>query len=648
MFLFHIAAFLILIICISWKFRIRLVEAFPVGCSVLVLFLYVLSFFRILSFSDYAAVAIVAAVLVYAVIAGRKGKVNGRNRQNVFRFAMQELLSPSALTALAMTAIVTACVSAKLVSWWDDYNFWATDVKALFYLDGFAGRYGNVAAEFGDYPPGTQMMKWWFLHFSPKEFKEGLMFAGYYFMNLSFLFPLLRRLKRRNILTMAASAAALWLFPSAAEVFWCDGCCADLTMALVYGNFLAAAADWKRHGQPFYYIRQALFLMVLVLIKNTGFIWVAFGLLFTYGYHFLRHKMEDTEKVERRKDRRALFLVTLLPVLTEISWLGFCLMNRRVAKLTGTAIQMATGGMNIPDYHEGMVKAFAEAFVKWPLHRWNTIAVDLSPLSLYLLLLLFAFVLCKCHVLDKRTAVYTGGFLAATGIVFYGINLVSHLTIFVVETQYLEPFGMVSSIERYGAPFAIGGLYLLAFYVLEECRKKIGLVLCMLFVFLTADYGSAYRALYGYRSGTEEIMAEREAIIDEKGEKFLEAVEAGQGKPIGGSMGKPIGRVLYLRDISDISWVRNTYLGFEASPVSVMHGNIDASVWTGQDIVNALRDAHADFLYVDEIEGDKEALFDGLLEEGEFRYGCLYRVEDGYGRLYQAEGCLAQSGTAGP
>ena len=625
MFLFQIAAFLILLLCIAWKFRIRMVEAFPVGCSVLVLFLYVLSFFRILSVSDYAAVAIVAAALIYAIASYRKSKTHGRD---ILRFALRELFSPSGLTALAMVMVVTVCVGAKAVSWWDDYNFWATDVKSLFYLDGFAGRYANVAPEFGDYPPGTQMMKWWFLHFSPGEFKEGLLFGGYYFMNLCFLFPLLRRMKKRNIFTMAISAAALWLFPATAEVFWCDGCCADLTMALVYGNFLAAVADWKRHGQPFYYIRQALFLMVLVLIKNTGFIWVAFGLLFAYGYHFFRHRMDGTEKVEKRKDRRALFFVTVLPILTEMSWLGFCLMNRRVAKLTGTAIQMATGGMNIPDYHEGMVRAFAEAFVKWPLHRWNTIAVDLSPLSLYLLLLLFVFLLYRRHILDKCLAGYTAGFLAVTGLLFYGINLVSHLTIFVVETQYLEPFGMVSSIERYGAPFAIGGLYLLAFYVIEECRNRWGLVLCMLFVFLTADYRSAYRALYGYRGGVKEIMADREEIIDEKGEKFIKAVEAGQSESMG--------RVLYLRDISDISWIRNTYLGFEAAPVSVMYGNVDASAWGSQDIINALRDAHADYLYVDELAGDKEKLFGELLQEGEFSYGTLYRADGQSGILYPA------------
>ena len=68
-----------------------------------------------------------------------------------------------------------------------------------------------------------------------------------------------------------------------------------------------------------------------------------------------------------------------------------------------------------------MVRAFAEAFVKWPLHRWNTIAVDLSPLSLYLLLLLFVFLLYRRHILDKCLAGYTAGFLAVTGLLFMGL-----------------------------------------------------------------------------------------------------------------------------------------------------------------------------------------------------------------------------------
>ncbi len=624
MFIIHIAAFLILLLFIAWKYKKQLVEVVPVGCALLILMLYVLAFFRALSFSDFLALLGLAVAGIYLI------KVQKDRRRELISFAGRELLSPAMLTALAMTVIVTVCVSGKVVNWWDDYNFWATDAKSLFYLDGFARKYANVAAEFGDYPPGTQMMKWWFLHFSPSEFKEGLLFAGYYFMNLAFLFPVLKIIKKRNVLQMLTGAVVLWLFPAVAEVFWCDGCCADLTMALVYGAFLTAVVDRQGNDRFFYYGRQALFLMVLVLCKNTGFLWAAFGLLFDYGYHLLIYHREGSGKEAKRADRRALFLVTLAPVLTEASWLLFCLLNKRVAKLTGAAIQMATGGMNIPAYQQEMVKAFVEAFLTWPLHRWKTAAVDLSPLGLYLLLLVFAFLLYKFRVLDKRKACYTGVFLAVTGILFYALNLLSHLTIFAVETQYLEPFGMVSSIERYGAPFAIGGLYLLAFYAMSGRKPAKGALFCICFVLLTTDYASAYRGLMGYRSTVEEVMAERGKIVDEPAERFLGVVGAGEK----GS----IGRVLYLRDISDVSWVRNTYVGFEAAPVSVMYGNVDTKTVSSQDIVNAIEDAHAGFLYVDDLvwEGEEalqENLFQPLTGEEEFEYGCLYQVVEKEGGI---------------
>ena len=97
-----------------------------------------------------------------------------------------------------------------------------------------------------------------------------------------------------------------------------DGCCADLTMALVYGAFLVSVAD-EKEDRFFYYGRQTLFLMVLVLCKNTGFLWAAFGLLFNYGYHFLMHRKAAAGREAKRADRRALLLVTLLPILTGLA-----------------------------------------------------------------------------------------------------------------------------------------------------------------------------------------------------------------------------------------------------------------------------------------------------------------------------------------
>lgn len=646
MVLFQITALVILILGIAWCFRVKFVEAVPPAVSLLVLVLYVLCFFRGLWASDYLAIAVLAAAVIYVL------RLKGDGRKRLFQFAGHALTDAGTITAIAMTVIVTLCVSSKVVSWWDDYNFWATDVKSLFFLNGFADKYANVAPEFGDYPPGTQMMKWWFLHFSPKEFREGLMFAGYYFMNLAFLFPFLKFIKKRNPVIMLLAGALLWLFPTTAEIFWVDGCCADLTMAVIYGAFLVSVTDRGSYvnqsperngaqtpeyvggypaecgeghlsglrGEIWYFGRQALYLAVLVLCKNTGFIWVAFGLLFSYGYHFLMHRREGTGKEQKRRDRRWLFLVTLLPVLAEISWLGFCLINRRVAKLTGTAIQMVTGGMNIPEYQEAMVNAFVEAFVKWPLHRGRTFAIDLSPLALYLILVIGVFLLWRFRLLEKKQAVYVGIFLALSGVIFYTFNLISHLTIFAVETQYLEPYGMVSSIERYGSPFMIGGMCLLAYLIMKNAKSRKGMAVCALFILLTADYTGAYRGIWGYRDTVDTVLEERAEIINQAAKQLLSRIGAGESESIG--------RVLYLRDISDVSWVRNTYISFEAAPVSMMYGNVDTQSFSEQDLINAVADAHADFVYVDELQGNGQELFASFLDGQELEYGCLYQVSE--------------------
>ena len=285
---------------------------------------------------------------------------------------------------------------------------------------------------------------------------------------------------------------------------------------------------------------------------------------------------------------------------------------------------MATGGMDVPEYQDTMVNAFIQAFIKWPLHRGSTFAIDLSPLALYLLLVLAVVLLCMFWLTDKKAGIYIGMFLCVSGAVFYAFNLISHLTIFALETQYLEPFGMVSSIERYGAPFTIGGLYLLGYLFMQEGKKKDqsarswGAVICVVFVLLTTDYAGGYRAIWGYRQVTAQHLAERENIVDDGAESFLEV--------IGAEETESLGRVLYLRDISDVSWVRNTYIGFEAAPVSVMYGNLNVESAVSGDIASAIEDAHAGFLYVGELMGDAAELFAPLLDQEELEYNCLYQV----------------------
>ena len=63
-----------------------------------------------------------------------------------------------------------------------------------------------------------------------------------------------------------------------------------------------------------------------------------------------------------------------------------------------------------------------------------------------------------------------------------------------------------------------------------------------------------------------------------------------------------------------------------------MYGNIDTATADFQTIQDAIREAHAGFLYVDELEeespGAEKELFAPFLEGEEFSYGCLYQVKE--------------------
>ena len=287
MFIIHIITLFIFILTLVCVFHKSFVEMLPVGISSLVLLLYVLSFGRHLGWIDGIAPLLLCGVVLYFFT--RKGE----QRKELLRQCIEILKDSSTIAGIILLLLVVIGVSGKVVSWWDDYNFWATDVKSIFYRNGFADKYANAAPEFGDYPPGTQMMKWWFLHFSPGQFREGLLFAGYYVFNLSFLLPLLHYIRKKTPLSMTLGAILLWIFPTMTEVFWCDGGCADFSMAVVYGAFLVAVIDRKDVSPWLYYGRQALYLMVLVLCKNTGFVWYAFAVLFSIGVQILYRKMGE-------------------------------------------------------------------------------------------------------------------------------------------------------------------------------------------------------------------------------------------------------------------------------------------------------------------------------------------------------------------
>lgn len=178
--------------------------------------------------------------------------LSGEKKKKLFAQLRELFFAPSAIAAMVLLTGAVLLTGNKIATWWDDLNFWATDVKALYALDGFAAKYTNAASEFGDYPPGIQLLKWWFVHLKPDGFSEGLMFAGYYFGVFVFLTPLLSRLDealqtdRRTVKQLfwtVVLVVCLAAFPSMTETFYLGGMCADLVMAVIYGVILMSCLE---------------------------------------------------------------------------------------------------------------------------------------------------------------------------------------------------------------------------------------------------------------------------------------------------------------------------------------------------------------------------------------------------------------------
>ena len=640
-----LAAFLLIACLLALRFEKQLTAVLPSATCILILTLYVLAFFRRLSWIDYFSTAIVSGAVLRVLF------LSGEKKKKLFARLRELFCAPSAIAALVLLTGAVLLTGNKIATWWDDLNFWATDVKALYALDGFAAKYTNAASEFGDYPPGIQLLKWWFVHFKPDSFSEGLMFAGYYFGVFVFLTPLLGRLdealqtdrrRGKQLFWIVVLAVCLAAFPSMTETFYLGGMCADLVMAVLYGVILmscledravpgtdtaaanTAAADTAAasRSRAFSNLRIALYLGVLVLVKSVGFLWAAFALVFVWFWRL--HGAAD-----KKKEIRQLLCITALPAVSGGSWMLFCLLMKRVAKLTGAAVSMASG--SLPILLEGTVQkllhAYAEAFAVWALHRDGCSGIGVSALALFVIFLIGIAWLYRRKLLTKTERNFLFVYVPLTGIVFYGINLVSHLTIFATETQYLEATGMIASIERYSAPFTVGTLYLLFGIFLERSPRLWGKIspyaVLAAAVLLCANWGAVYDGMIGYRQRLDDDLQARSNMITEASEEFLEKMSK---QDVGSGM-----RVLYLKNAQDAAqWVRNTYISFEASPVSVLFGGIGEDTTSGQ-VWELVQASHAGYLYADETDEALKELFTPYTEE--FAWKTLYRIKMNDGTL---------------
>ncbi|MBO4846204.1 MAG: hypothetical protein J5525_07835 [Lachnospiraceae bacterium] len=601
-------ALLLLSARMSNKYKENIADTLAVCSAGLILLLYCLAFFRGLKLIGIISLIYILTEAV-CVIRKKSGK-------EAFAGLRSVILICFVLTVISVTVLT----SKEIFTWWDDINFWSSDAKQIFFMNGFPGKYGNVSPEFGDYPPVTSLFKWLFLQISPNSYNESYQFVGYFTLNLIFLMPLaghIDRLVDKSETKFAALIKFMFfvtviMLPGVFNGIIFYGTPADITMAIIYGALLLSIWEQEGHEKIFYYGRIAVYTSVLFLTKSVGFEWALFALIF-YLVVAKKHK--------------AILISIAVSATFYGSWLIFCLMNRRVAKLTGAGIKMASSGYSVPDNAADKMHYFLSGFLTMPMHADRNITLDLSSAAAVFIIFAVIGIIAYLKLIDSKETVKLILFLAITGLTAYGIIFLAHISIFQTEEQYLDAYAMAVSIARYCCPFTLGSTMLLTGILLDRVKAsqnekliKRAVLIIVACVLMTADYLGIYRHLNGYRNTLSDDRAVIDDMVGDDGRELINSVsdERYWGK-----------RILVIRDGHEYHWVHDAYISREASPVAMVYDGYLTESDTPEMISDRIRSSHAHYIYIEDSSYQASSLFEPLMESGqEYISGNVYRVTD--------------------
>lgn len=590
---------------ISYKSKECFEDVLPITISGMIILLYILGFIKGMFILPVVGTCI---LLVGSLYLYKKYKLD----KNAFLIEVKEFFNLNMLFSCVFIVFIAILTSKHIATWWDDLNYWATDAKALYYLNGFPGKYGNVAPEFGDYPPGIQIFKWCFLKLSGTYY-EGLSYSGYYVMMVVYLLPLLKCTKEKNIFFRISGLVLLFLFPAVCNIIWTEGACADVVMGIVFGDLLIAICDNKNHKTNFYYGRIILYLSIVLLCKSSGFQWGLYALVLLLGIYLLEKKTN-----ELYKNKKYLLITILSGAIVQFSWWGYCLINRRIAKLTSSGIHLASNGYSLPDNTKAKAKLFFEGFLFHPAHTNKSIGIDLSMALIVVIILVAVALLIIFNKLNKKRGLLLLAYILIVGISVYFAIFMAHISIFQGETQYETADVMAISISRYASPFTIGMLMLTMYIIVNKLSTNMAIIICAGFILLTTNYQSVGQVLFGYHESVDSEIKKRNEVIDDNGYDYIN--KASGLKELYGH------RVLYLRDNNTIHWIKDTYINYYVSPVPTVYDGFDPLTYSTQDIIDMVNKNHAEYLYVDPHKEKANQIFDSLVNDEVFNYGTIYKV----------------------
>lgn len=302
------AILLVLMLCLYTRRSVEI--AIPLAISLAMPVLLVLAAARGLSYVDWFSAVFLAVTGAWLVREIHGGRVT---RTAVCAFFKKQVFTPGLACFALLGVFWTLANQDRAVLNYDEYNYWATQVRSLYVSGGLVNGARTCCMEHAAYPPGMQLMEWWFMHLRG-QWHEGTLYTSAFWLNSAFLLPLARRITWRQWWMTGLFVAGVIALPTVLTGHAYSMLATDTTLGVIFGALLCVL--WSEGRAPYAPLAAGALMTALVLSKQTGILWAVAGmafLLMTRGRKTLRN--------------RRWLLACAAPVAMLALWQAFCRME---------------------------------------------------------------------------------------------------------------------------------------------------------------------------------------------------------------------------------------------------------------------------------------------------------------------------------
>lgn len=271
----HLVLFAILIgaggFCITFSQK-RFEETLPLTCAGIVLLMFTCGSLGMLAGGVYLVLACSITMYIVSIIT-----IIRKKRWNA---VCKRLFTPGFVLFCLLYVILTILHVGRMAQSWDEFSHWADVVKAMFSIDDFITNPLSNSF-FPSYMPGMPLFQYFGqkLHqiLDPdKGFSEWRLYFCYQIFSYAFLFPFLKNISFKKLLSSATLFAMICLSPMVFfEHYFPTTVYIDAFVGIVAGSGFAMLYV-NRQKDTVSYLNLLSAISILVLAKDVGLLFAVF------------------------------------------------------------------------------------------------------------------------------------------------------------------------------------------------------------------------------------------------------------------------------------------------------------------------------------------------------------------------------------